>query len=76
MNIDRRFHVIAAALIAACLVMSWPVIASQSQFRTATDLVRVYATVKDKDGHLITDLRQEDFELRDRGTRTPLACPA
>jgi hypothetical protein len=53
--------------------MAWSGVAGQTPFRAATDLVRVYATVKDKDGHLVTGLRQDEFELRDRGTRTPLA---
>jgi VWFA-related protein len=36
-------------------------------FRAAGDLVRVFVTVTDRDGHLITTLRQDDFEVRDQG---------
>jgi VWFA-related protein len=45
----------------------------QLEFRTTTDLVRVYATVRDKSGHLVTDLESSDFEIRDRGRPVPLA---
>jgi Ca-activated chloride channel family protein len=41
--------------------------AGAGQFRTRTDLVSVYVTVTDKVGHLITDLKEEDFEVRDEG---------
>jgi Ca-activated chloride channel family protein len=43
------------------------------EFSTTTELVRVYATVRDKTGHLVTDLESSDFEIRDRGRPVPLA---
>jgi VWFA-related protein len=43
------------------------------RFSSGTDVVRVYATVKDKTGHLVTDLEPQDFEIRDRGKVVPLA---
>jgi VWFA-related protein len=43
------------------------------EFSTTTELVRVYATVRDKTGHLVTDLESTDFEIRDRGKLMPLA---
>jgi hypothetical protein len=58
--------------IALFVALSWtPIFGSgrpQQKFRASTELVRVYATVRDKSGHLVTDLRAEDFEIRDRGT--------
>ena len=44
----------------------------QPAFSSKSDLVRVYATVRDKSGHLVTDLQQSDFEVRERGARVPL----
>jgi Ca-activated chloride channel family protein len=37
------------------------------QFRTGTEMVPVYATVRDDQGVFILDLKKEDFELRDNG---------
>ena len=44
-----------------------------SVFRGVSDLVRAYVTVTDKDGRLVTTLRQNDFELRDDGKPQPIA---
>ena len=38
-----------------------------SVFRGGSDVVRVYVTVTDKNGRLVTSLRKEDFEVRDEG---------
>jgi Ca-activated chloride channel homolog len=43
-----------------------------SVFRARGDLVRVFVTVTDRDGRLITTLRQDDFEIRDRGKPQPI----
>jgi Ca-activated chloride channel family protein len=42
-------------------------------FRSSVDLVSVFVTVVDDDGRLVTDLKAEDFEVRDEGQRRPLA---
>jgi len=42
------------------------------QFRTSTDVVRVYATVQDKDSRLVLDLAKEDFVLTDNGKVQPI----
>lgn len=42
-------------------------------FRGTTDLVRVFVTVTDRDGRLVTALGQPDFEVRDEGTPQPIA---
>ena len=41
-------------------------------FRGTTDIVRVFVTVTDRDGKLVTSLGQEDFELRDEGRPQPI----
>jgi len=45
----------------------------QAQFRANTDLVPVYATALDDDGHLVTDLGAGDFEILDNGRLQPLS---
>ena len=54
-----------ATVGAVCLAL--PLSAAQQPFRGRTDLVSVYATVTDHSGHLITDLEERDFEVRDNG---------
>ena len=44
----------------------------QPIFRGAGDLVRVYATVTDRDGRLVTTLTQEQFDIRDEGKPQPI----
>lgn len=41
-------------------------------FRAGGDAVRVYVTVTDRDGRLVTTLSREDFELRDEGKPQPI----
>jgi VWFA-related protein len=41
--------------------------AQQPTFRGRSDLVRVFVTVMDGDGRLVTNLAQGDFEVRDEG---------
>ena len=45
----------------------------QSTFRAGSELVRVFATVLDRDGRLVTNLRRDQFEIRDDGRPQPLA---
>jgi VWFA-related protein len=44
----------------------------QPVFRGTSDAVRVFVTVTDKDGRLITTLQQGDFEIRDEGKPQPI----
>ena len=63
-------------LVTALLVCLAGVIAAAEQqpvFRGAGDVVRVFATVTDGDGHLVTTLRREDFDIRDEGKPQPIA---
>jgi VWFA-related protein len=44
----------------------------QPIFRGGRDTVRVFATVTDRDGRLVTTLEQKDFEVRDEGKPQPI----
>ncbi len=41
-------------------------------FRSASDVVRVFVTVTDRDGRLVTRLGRDDFEVRDEGKAQPI----
>jgi len=43
-----------------------------SVFRSGSDVVRAYVTVTDKDGHIVTTLQKDDFEVRDGGKPQPV----
>jgi Ca-activated chloride channel family protein len=69
----NRFFVSAgcAALVALVLgavgVAGW----QQPVFRGTGDAVRVFVTVTDRDGRLVTTLARDDFEVRDEGKAQP-----
>ena len=44
----------------------------QPVFRGTGDAVRIFATVTDNDGRLVTTLTQSDFEVRDEGKPQPI----
>jgi Ca-activated chloride channel family protein len=46
--------------------------AQQPTFRGAADAVRVFVTVTDGDGRLVTTLTRNDFEIRDEGKPQPI----
>jgi Ca-activated chloride channel family protein len=56
-------------LMLACGVLQPPApgLAQQAVFRGDGDTVRVFVTVTDRDGRLVTTLTQADFEIRDNG---------
>ncbi len=57
---------------ALCLLTVAAAAAQQTPFRGASDLVRVFATVTDRDGRLVTTLEREQFEIRDEGKPQPI----
>jgi Ca-activated chloride channel family protein len=65
-----RVH--AGLLIVASAALSIVVAAQQPVFRGGGDAVRVFATVTDGDGRLVTTLGRDDFEVRDEGRPQPL----
>jgi Ca-activated chloride channel homolog len=59
--------------VLVCLIGVLGAAASQQPtFRGATDLVRVFVTVMDRDGRLVTTLKQDAFEVRDNGKPQPI----
>ena len=62
-------------LTLALAVAGWTVAAQQPQapaYRGTNETVRVYATVTDRDGRLVTNLTKEQFEVRDDGKPQPI----
>src|SRR5262245_34294735 len=62
---------LTVAIVAAC-VLGLSAFAQQPTFRGTSDAVRVFVTVTDRDGRLITTLEQKDFEVRDDGKVQPI----
>jgi Ca-activated chloride channel homolog len=64
---------LTAATIAACGLAQIPVPAQElpqaprATFRSALDVVTIHASVRDRQGKLVTGLTPEDFEIRDNG---------
>jgi len=63
---------IAAVCVAAAAVAAQQPSDQQPSFRSRSDVVRVFVTVTDRDGKLVTTLGQGDFEIRDRGKPQPI----
>ncbi|HKW02271.1 MAG TPA: VWA domain-containing protein [Vicinamibacterales bacterium] len=62
-------------LTLAIALAGWSVAAQQSQpqvYRGTAETVRVYATVTDRDGRLVTNLTKDQFEVRDDGKPQPV----
>jgi VWFA-related protein len=63
------------AVLAACVLGGMTAVAQQLQtpiFRGTGDAVRVFVTVTDRDGRLVTSLAQSDFEVKDEGKVQPI----
>jgi Ca-activated chloride channel family protein len=65
----RLFLAVAAVLGATMVALAAQ---QQTVFRGLGDVVRVFVTVTDRDGRLVTDLTREDFEIRDEGDPQPI----
>ncbi len=63
-----------ASVALALSVVGMPGLATQQDqvFRGTSDAVRVFVTVMDGDGRLVTNLTREDFEIRDEGKPQPI----
>lgn len=60
-----------AYVTTAVLLLVTVVAGQQPVFRGTSDIVRIFATVTDNDGRLVTTLTQTDFEIRDEGKPQP-----
>jgi Ca-activated chloride channel homolog len=69
----RVIRLLTCSVLAACaLVVHGAAAQQQPTFRGTGDAVRVFVTVTDKDGRLVTSLAKEDFEVRDEGKPQPI----
>jgi len=67
----RRF--VTYVTLAACVLGALGAAAQQQPiFRGAGEAVRVFVTVTDRDGRLVTKLGRDDFEVRDEGKPQPI----
>ena len=60
-------RVLSSGILLACVLAGLSASAQQPTFRGTADNVRVFTTVTDRDGRLVTTLEQKDFEIRDEG---------
>ena len=67
MNRNLAFAILIIGVFAGIVAA-----AQQPIFRGRGDSVRVFATVTDRDGRLVTTLSQNDFEIRDEGKPQPI----
>jgi VWFA-related protein len=65
----KAFLTSSLAMLCAAALAALP---QQPTFRTGSDLVRVFVTVLDRDGRLVTSLTQDKFEIRDEGKPQPI----
>jgi VWFA-related protein len=65
-------RILACAVLSACALGTAASAQQAPVFRGASETVRVFATVTDSKGQLVTTLRQEDFEVRDEGRPQPI----
>jgi Ca-activated chloride channel family protein len=66
------FTIVLACALATTVPRAGEPRTQQPVFRGTTDVVRVFTTVTDRGGKLVTALTREDFELRDQGKPQPI----
>jgi Ca-activated chloride channel homolog len=66
----KRFLVCGALI--ACVLGGLGASGQQPTFRGGSDVVRVFVTVTDRDGRLVTTLAKDNFEVRDDGKPQPI----
>ena len=67
----KRFF--ACGMLAACAFVALGAAdRQQPTFRGGSDTVRVFVTVTDRDGRLVTTLTQDNFDVRDEGKPQPI----
>ena len=65
-------RILVYGTVAMCVVAVLGAAGQQPTFRATGDSVRVFVTVTDRDGRLVTTLSQNDFEIRDEGKSQPI----
>jgi Ca-activated chloride channel homolog len=65
-------RILAFGTLVLCVVGVVGTAGQQPTFRGSGDSVRVFVTVTDRDGRLVTTLSQSDFEVRDEGQPQPI----
>jgi len=70
-GVVRMNRLLTLSIVAACVFVA-SAAPQQPIFRGTSDAVRVFVTVTDKDGRLIPNLKQEDFEIKDEGKPQPI----
>jgi VWFA-related protein len=65
-------RILACGILAICTVGVPGAAGQQPTFRGTGDAVRVFVTVTDREGRLVTTLSQSDFEVRDEGQPQPI----
>jgi Ca-activated chloride channel family protein len=63
---------VGSALAASVVAVAVLAARQDPVFRGTTDVVRVFVTVTDQDGRLVTSLARDDFEVRDEGKPQPI----
>ncbi len=66
-------RIVGLGLLAGALGALGAAGAQQPVFRGASEAVRVFVTVTDRDGRLVPNLTQDAFEVRDEGKPQPIS---
>jgi Ca-activated chloride channel family protein len=71
-RLDMRPYLTCVTLVASLVAVPMGAAEQQPTFTSRSDAVRVFVTVTDRDGRLVTNLTKEQFELRDEGQPQPI----